>query len=54
MPLAYKLQGYPNNRIIFNVVISRLGQAIAGEFTLDEAYKRIEADIKQQIAEKKK
>jgi alpha-1,4-digalacturonate transport system substrate-binding protein len=53
-PLAYKLQGYPNNRIVFNVVISRLGQAISGETTLDEAYKRIDAEIKQQIAEKKK
>ncbi len=48
------LQGYGNNRIIFNAVISRLGQAISGETTLDEAYKRIDADIAQQIAERKK
>ena len=43
-----------NNRIIFNAVISRLGQAISGETTLDEAYKRITADVAQQIAERNK
>lgn len=51
-PVAYRMQGYTNSRIIFNAVISRLGQAIAGETTLDEAYKRITADVEQQIAER--
>ena len=53
-PLAYELQGYTDNRIIFNAVISRLGQAISGETTLDEAYKRIKSDVEQQIAERAK
>jgi alpha-1,4-digalacturonate transport system substrate-binding protein len=53
-PAAYKLQGYVNNRIIFNAVISRVGQAISGETSLDEAYKRIASDIEQQIAERNK
>jgi alpha-1,4-digalacturonate transport system substrate-binding protein len=53
-PVAYKLQGYVNNRVIFNASISRIGQAISGEGTLDEAYKRIESDVAQQIAERKK
>ncbi|CAH1651766.1 hypothetical protein CHELA1G11_13940 [Hyphomicrobiales bacterium] len=53
-PLAYRTQGYIHSRIIFNAVISRLGQAIAGETTLDEAYKRITADVAQQIAERTK
>jgi alpha-1,4-digalacturonate transport system substrate-binding protein len=53
-PVANKLQGYVNNRVLFNAVISRLGQAIAGESTLDEAYKRITADVEQQIAERNK
>ena len=53
-PTANKLQGYVNNRVIFNAVISRLGQTIAGEATLDEAYKRITADVEQQIAERNK
>ncbi|AOO82358.1 ABC transporter substrate-binding protein [Bosea vaviloviae] len=53
-PVAYKLQGYANNRIIFNAVISRVGQAISGETTLDEAYKRVASDVEQQIAERNK
>ena len=53
-PIANKLQGYVNNRVIFNAVISRLSQAIASESSLDEAYKRISADIEQQIAERNK
>ena len=51
---AYALQGYTYNRIIFNAVISRVGQVVAGEGTLDEAYKRIEQDVAAQIAERKK
>jgi alpha-1,4-digalacturonate transport system substrate-binding protein len=35
-------------------VISRVGQVVAGESKVDEAYKRIESDIAQQIAERKK
>lgn len=53
-PVAYQLQGYPYNRIIFNAVMSRVGQVVAGESKVDDAYKRIEADITQQIAERKK
>ena len=53
-PVAYKLQGYTSNRVIFNAVISRVGQAVTGETTLDEAYKRIESDVAQQLAERKK
>jgi alpha-1,4-digalacturonate transport system substrate-binding protein len=53
-PLAYRLQGYPYNRLVFNAVISRLGQAVSGEISLDDAYKRIDSDIAQQLAERKK
>jgi alpha-1,4-digalacturonate transport system substrate-binding protein len=52
--VAYRTQGYVNSRIIFNAVISRLGQAVSGETTLDEADKRITADVAQQIAERNK
>lgn len=51
-PLAYGVQGYANSRIIFNAVISRLGQTVAGETTLEEAERRITADVAQQIAER--
>lgn len=51
-PVAYRVQGHAHSRIVFNTVISRLGQAIVGETSLDEAYKRIAADVDQQIAER--
>ena len=53
-PDAFKLQGYPYNRVMFNAAISRINQAIVGEMSLDEAYDRITADVEQQIAEKKR
>ncbi|MBB3999883.1 ABC transporter substrate-binding protein [Aureimonas pseudogalii] len=53
-PLAYKVQGYTNSRIVFNAVISRLGQAISGETSLEDAYGRIPTEVAQQIAERNK
>ncbi|MBF2735648.1 MAG: carbohydrate ABC transporter substrate-binding protein [Betaproteobacteria bacterium AqS2] len=53
-PTAFQLQGYPFNRVMFNAAISRVNQAIVGEMSLDEAYGRIEQDVEQQIAEKKR
>jgi ABC-type glycerol-3-phosphate transport system substrate-binding protein len=48
-PVAYELQGYKYNRAIFNPTAQRLGQAIAGEMSLDDALKRIAADIDEQV-----
>lgn len=53
-PAANQLQGYPASRVILNAVISRLGQAVSGEITLDDSYKRISGDIEQQLAERNK
>lgn len=53
-PVASALQGYPYNRVIFNAVISRLGQAVVGELTLDDAYARITQDIEAQMAEQQR
>ena len=53
-PIAFDLQGYVYNRVMFNAIISRIGQAIVGEMSLDEAYQRMTSDIEQQIAEKKR
>ena len=53
-PFAFDLQGYVYNRVMFNALISRLGEAIVGEITLDEAYERMEADVAKEIAEKKR
>lgn len=48
-PVAYQIQGYKLNRAIFNPTTARLGQAIAGEMSLDDALKRISADIDEQV-----
>lgn len=48
-PIAYEIQGYKYNRALFNPTAARLGQAIAGEMSLDEALKRISADIDEQV-----
>ncbi len=53
-PIAFELQGYPHNRVMFNALISRLGEAIVGELSLEQAYGRMTQDIAQQIAEKKR
>ncbi|MEM9222963.1 MAG: extracellular solute-binding protein [Pseudomonadota bacterium] len=53
-PVAYDLQGYANNRVLFNALISRLNEAIVGEMTLDQAYERMEDDVAKQIAEKER
>lgn len=44
-PTAYKLQGYLRNRILFNAMIVRLNQAIAGEMSLDDAFGRMTQDV---------
>ena len=49
-PVAYKLQGYPYNRAIFNATAERLGQAIVGEMTVNDALKRITEDVNQSVA----
>jgi alpha-1,4-digalacturonate transport system substrate-binding protein len=48
-PVAYEIQGYKYNRALFNPTAQRLGQAIAGEMSLDDALKRIGADIDEQV-----
>lgn len=53
-PIAFELQGYVNNRVMFNALISRLGEAIVGELTLDQAFDRMTQDVEQQLAEKKR
>ena len=48
-PIAYETQGYTYNRAMFNSTTTRLGQAIAGEMSLDDALKRMQADIDEQV-----
>ena len=44
-PVAYRLQGYARNRILFNALIVRLNQAIAGEMSLEDAWARMTSDV---------
>lgn len=53
-PVAFDLQGYANNRVMFNALISRLGEAIVGELTLDQAFERMTQDVEKQLAEKER
>jgi alpha-1,4-digalacturonate transport system substrate-binding protein len=49
-PIAYHLQGYHYSGVIFGATADRIGQAIAGSMTLDQAYERITQDIKTALA----
>ena len=37
---------------MFNAIISRLGQAIVGEMSLEEAWERMDEDVEKQLKEK--
>ena len=45
----YDLQGYRLNRAVFQPTAARLGQAIAGEMSLDDALKRVASDLDEQV-----
>ena len=49
-PVAYRLQGYRYKQVVFNAIADRLGQAVSGQITADQAFDRITADIKDQLA----
>jgi alpha-1,4-digalacturonate transport system substrate-binding protein len=53
-PIAYHLQGYHFAGAVFGATADRIGQAIAGSMTLDQAYARITEDIKTALATAKK
>lgn len=44
-PQAYRLQGDPNNFVIFNATTQYLAAAMNGELTLDEAVEKIEEEV---------
>jgi alpha-1,4-digalacturonate transport system substrate-binding protein len=49
-PLAYALQAYPNNTVLFNAIRDRLTQVIVGELSMDEAIEQAQADIDAALA----
>ena len=50
-PVAKLMPSYQWSDAIYAATITRMGQVVAGEITLDDAYARIPEDIKQKIAE---
>lgn len=50
-PLAKRMPSYEWADAIYTTTITRMGQVVAGEVTLDEAYARIPDDLKQKIDE---
>jgi len=50
-PLAYRLQGYPFNRVWWTEIPNRLTQVLVGELTLDQAIERLQADMDESIRE---
>ncbi|MEO8410797.1 MAG: extracellular solute-binding protein [Propionivibrio sp.] len=46
---AFELQGYGLNRALFQPTAQRLGQAVAGELSVDEAIARLTADMEEQV-----
>ena len=50
LPLAYDLQAYKYNTVLFNANRDRLGQVLAGEMTLNEAIAKMQEDIDAGIA----
>ncbi len=49
-PVAYHLQGYGYNRVLFNVTADRLSQVIAGQMSLEDALVRMNSDVAAQLA----
>jgi alpha-1,4-digalacturonate transport system substrate-binding protein len=48
-PANYELQGYRLNRAVFLPTAQRLGQAVAGEMSTDDALKRLAQDMDEQV-----
>jgi alpha-1,4-digalacturonate transport system substrate-binding protein len=51
-PIAFQLQGYEHNRIMFNAIISRVNQAINNEMSLNDSYTRMQSDVVEGFAAK--
>jgi len=50
-PEAFRINSYPLQTQVFGAVITRLGQAVAGELPLEQAYVRIDEDIANALRE---
>ena len=48
-PEALKLPGWKWSDTYYGALVSRVGQAMAGEMTAEEAFKRIDSDIAEKV-----
>ncbi|UCI07124.1 ABC transporter substrate-binding protein [Mesorhizobium sp. B1-1-8] len=48
-PAALKLPGWKWSDAYYSALVGRVGQAVAGELSLDEAYKRIDQDVADKV-----
>jgi len=48
--LANRMPSWAWSNIVYEAMITRLSQVVAGELTLDDAYTRIEEDVKSKVA----
>lgn len=53
-PIAYKLQGYAYNQVLFGISVDRIAQVTTGQLTLAAAYERITSDVAAQLAAARK
>jgi alpha-1,4-digalacturonate transport system substrate-binding protein len=44
-PLSHRLQAYGRNAVIFDTIVSQIGDALAGRGNLEDAYRRIEDEV---------
>ncbi|WP_298812935.1 ABC transporter substrate-binding protein [uncultured Roseibium sp.] len=51
LPVAFKYQGYKNNRAMFNITLARVSQAIVGELSVEDAMDRAKEDLATALAE---
>ena len=54
MPLAFDLQAYPYNRVVFDTIRDRLTEVIVGDLSMDDAIARAQEDIDTGLAELQK
>jgi alpha-1,4-digalacturonate transport system substrate-binding protein len=48
-PEAHRLQAYARNHVVFDAIATHIGAALAGRIGLDDAYRRIEAEVEEKV-----
>ena len=51
--MLVKMPGWKWSDAYYSSMVGRVSQAVAGELTLDEAYKRIDQDVADKVSQAK-